>query len=71
MLRAAENNYAIESNWLFDEATLETLSSFVQQHEGKRLPQLLVNVPDEIEPHELQLFLKSQNRASAAAVSTE
>ena len=61
MVRAAENNFAIDVDWLLDAETQHRLSSFVEEHEGKRLPQLLAKIPEGIEASELMLFLKSKN----------
>ena len=67
MVRAAENTYALDSDWLLDADTQQQLSSFVEQHEGKRLPQLLAKIPEGINASELMLFLKSKNVDSVSA----
>ncbi len=63
VLRAGENNFAIDAAWLLEEETRQRLSSFVQENEGQRLPLLLAKLPNGIESNELMLFLKSENVA--------
>ena len=64
MVLAAENNFAVDSDWLLDTETQQRLSSFVEEHEGKRLPQMLASIPDGIDANELLLFLKCQDSAT-------
>ena len=63
VLRAGENNFAIDAAWLLEEETRQRLSSFVQENEGQRLPLLLAKLPNGIESNELMLFLKSEDVA--------
>ena len=65
--RAAENDLQIEVQWLLDEPTQKTLAQFVEENDGKRLPQLLAALPSGIESHELSLFLKTRTRAAVVA----
>jgi len=62
-LRAAENGLQVEAGWLLDDSTQSILTQFIEEHEGKRLPQLLSALPDEVQPHELSLFLKTRQAA--------
>ena len=67
LMRAAENSYLIEANWVLDDATQDRLLSFSKEHEGKRLPQILGKIPDGIEAEELLLFLKCKDVAELVA----
>ena len=41
MMRAAENGYTLEADWLLDSSTQDRLLKFSRKHEGKRLPYML------------------------------
>ncbi len=66
MLRAAENQHMIDIDWLIDSETQSLLEKFVSDNENKRLPQLLANLPDDINSHELTLFVKSEQSKSTS-----
>ena len=71
VLQAAESDYAIEASWLLSAKAQQQLSSFVEENEGQRLPQLLAKLPDGLESNELILFLKSEpHRATASEPAT-
>ena len=69
LLRAAENQYPIDINWLIDSERQSLLAKFVKANRGKRLPQLLNSLPPGIGSNELALFLKSQSGAEVTADS--
>ena len=67
MMRAAENGYTIEADWLLDSSTQDRLLKFSRKHEGKRLPYMLGKIPKGIEAEELLLFLKCSDSTTVAA----
>jgi len=67
ILRAAENRFPFDKDWLLNSAQQSQLSQYVEANEGKRLPQLLASLPDGIEPNDLALFMKSEKQLKSAA----
>ena len=56
----------IDIDWLIDSETQSLLEKFVSDNENRRLPQLLATLPDEINSHELTLFVKSEQSKSTS-----
>ena len=66
-LRAVENGLKVEASWLLDDSVQSILTQFVEDNQGKRLPQLLADLPANVEPNELSLFLKTRQTADVAS----
>jgi ATP-dependent DNA helicase RecQ len=60
MIRAAENKLPVETDWLIDPKTAKTISNFVSENSGVRMPKMMAKLPKEVHSNELLLFMKSQ-----------
>ena len=59
-IRAIENDYPAELNWLLPEDKICSISRFLTEHPSDRPSSLLSKLPSELASHELMYFLKCQ-----------
>ena len=64
MIRAAECGLPVQRDWLLDAQKIKSISSFVDDHSGVRMPKMLSKMPEGMKSNDLMLFVKSKNQVN-------